>query len=172
MVKSNLHLTYFSQNTNATQTLHPSAQLPQLDVWFRHPYGQTRADLQNHNSSVSWDHDGGTSSLPMSGSQSRWPVFAEDLNLTCSEFTWTLHSHPVPPPPTIVCYTSWNLMYAPNVCCILYSFSSVVMCVSSTVVSLLYTGNRLVRRLSVLGSMNIFTVPIEIYCDTSYDKCT
>ena len=26
-----------------------------------------------------------------------------------------------PPPPTIVCCTSWHLMYALNVCCILYS---------------------------------------------------
>ena len=28
-------------------------------------------NLQNHNSSLSWDHNGGTSSLPMSGLQSR-----------------------------------------------------------------------------------------------------
>ena len=42
----------------------------------------------------------------------------------------------------------------------------------SSWLSLLYTGNRLVWRLPVLGSMNIFTVPIAMYWDTSYDKCT
>ena len=33
-----------------------------------------------------------------------------------------------PPPPTI-----WHFMYAPNVCSILYSSSSIVICVASTV---------------------------------------
>ena len=38
------------------------------------------------------------------------------------------------PPPTIVCYTPWHVMYALNVCCILYRFSSIVICVASIVV--------------------------------------
>ena len=47
-------------------------------------------------------HDGGASSLPMSGHQSRSPAPAGDSRLTCSEFTWTLHSlSPYPPPPLL-----------------------------------------------------------------------
>ena len=65
-----------------------------------------------------------------------------------------------------------QLMYAPNVWGILFSFSNLCS-ICSTWLSLLYTGNRLVRRFSVfaLGSMNIFTVPMEMYSGTC-DKCT
>ncbi|KAK0144168.1 hypothetical protein N1851_017484 [Merluccius polli] len=34
----------------------------------------------------------GTSSLPLSGQQSRSPAPTRDSRLICSEFTWTLHS--------------------------------------------------------------------------------
>ena len=56
-----------------------------------------------------WDLSGGTSSLPISGSQSRSPASAKDSKLTCSEFTLTLHSYPAPSGHHC---TSWHLMYA------------------------------------------------------------
>ena len=58
-----------------------------------------------------------------------------------------------------------------NVCDVLFGFNK-MWSICSSWLSLLYTGNRLVRRLSVLDSMNILTELIVMYCDTSYNKCT
>ena len=52
-------------------------------------------------------------SLPTSGPQSPSPALTKQSSLTRSEFTRTLHSHPLLP---IVRCTSWHLMYPLSVC--------------------------------------------------------
>ena len=54
--------------------------------------GTTKVAQQSHNSSPFWHRNGARSSLPISGLQSREAASARDSGLTCSEFTWTLHS--------------------------------------------------------------------------------
>ena len=61
----------------------------------------------SQNSSLFWHCSSGTSSLLLSGQQSRSPASARDSRLICSEFIWTLLSLPPlprnrlhPPPPT------------------------------------------------------------------------
>ena len=63
----------------------------------RHHYGQAKFDHQSHNSFFLFWPSGGTSSLPMSGPQSGSQASARDSRLNCSEFTWTLQSHPLLP---------------------------------------------------------------------------
>jgi len=77
--------------------------------WFWHPLflQRNRINLPSNrqtckhrfaNSSLFWHHSGGMGSRLTSGRQRHLPASARHSRPPCSEFTWTLHNHPPPPP--------------------------------------------------------------------------
>ena len=71
-----------------------TAQRPRPTGWYRHPWEQVKVAQPSHNSSLSWRHYGGTSSLLRWGPQSSSPASTRDSRPTCSGFTWTPLSIP------------------------------------------------------------------------------